>query len=144
MELQVYSVQLTLESDYAIRIIYIIADGCRPDGSKRMDAKAISEISGVPLRFSLKILRKLVAGGLVRSYKGMRGGYQLAKEPQEISILDVVELTEGPININRCVSGDFVCTRVKDSPCQFQRRFDEVSQTIRSALKDLTFDKFLE
>ena len=80
----------------------------------------------------------------MRSYKGMRGGYQLAKEPQEISILDVVELTEGPININRCVSGDFVCTRVKDSPCQFQRRFDEVSQTIRIALKDLTFDKFLE
>ncbi len=136
--------QLTLESDYAIRIIYIIANGGKNDSSKRMDAKAISEISGVPLRFSLKILRKLVGGGLVRSYKGTRGGYELAKEPREISILDVVELTEGPIHINRCVSGDFICTRVKDSPCQFQRCFDEVSQTIRDSFRKLTFDKFLE
>lgn len=132
--------QLTLESDYAIRIIYIIAN----DSAKRMDAKTISEISGVPLRFSLKILRKLVGGGLVRSYKGTRGGYELAKEPQEISILDVVELTEGPIHINRCISSDFVCTRVKDSPCQFQKRFDEVSKTISDSLRALTFDLFLK
>ena len=51
---------ITLESDYAVRIVYCLA---RQGG--RMDAKKIAEETGVTLRFSLKILRKLVAGGLV-------------------------------------------------------------------------------
>ena len=59
---------ITLESDYAVRIVYCLA---RQGG--RMDAKKIAEETGVTLRFSLKILRKLVAGGLVSSYKGTKG-----------------------------------------------------------------------
>ena len=63
---------ITLESDYAVRIIYCLAmAGCR------MDAKRIAEDTGVTLRFSLKILRKLVAGGFIVSYKGTKGGYEL-------------------------------------------------------------------
>ncbi len=134
--------QLTLESDYAVRIIYVIS-GESTGEKKRMDARSISDVSGVPLRFSLKILRKLVGGGFVRSYKGTRGGYELAKEPSEISMLDVVELIEGPIHINRCVAGDFICTRTKEEPCEFQKCFNEVSEEIRNSLKGFTFDRFI-
>ena len=134
--------QLTLEADYAVRIVYVLS-GDLSEEKKRMDAKNISEISGVPLRFSLKILRKLVGGGLVRSYKGTRGGYELAKEPSEISLLEVVELIEGRIRINRCVSGEFICTRTKDRPCEFQKCFNEVSEEIRGSLNEYTFDRFM-
>ena len=64
---------ITLESDYAVRIVY-----CLAQNGGRMEAAAIAEQTGVTLRFSLKILRKLVAGGLVKSYKGAGGGYELA------------------------------------------------------------------
>ena len=57
---------ITLEADYAVRIVY-----CLAAAGKRMDAKAISDDTAVTLRFSLKILRKLVAGGIVRSFKGI-------------------------------------------------------------------------
>ncbi|MBQ2755305.1 MAG: Rrf2 family transcriptional regulator [Oscillospiraceae bacterium] len=142
--------QLTLESDYAIRIISVIAEGWNDPSeseaaaSVRMDAKSISDISGVPLRFSLKILRKLVAGGLVRSYKGTRGGYELAKAPNEISVLDVVEITEGKIHINRCISKDFVCTRPAEGPCKFKKCFDDISAEIRNSMRNITFDRFIE
>ena len=60
---------ITQESDYAIRIIY-----CLAKNQKRMDARSISQEMSVSLRFSLKILGKLVASGLVASFKGNRGG----------------------------------------------------------------------
>ena len=53
----------TLETDYAIRIVDTLARS-----QKRLDAKTISEMTGVTLRFSLKILRKLVAAGIIKSF----------------------------------------------------------------------------
>ena len=51
---------ITLEADYAVRIVQVLAQS-----NKRLDAKTISEMTGVTLRFSLKILRKLVAAGII-------------------------------------------------------------------------------
>ena len=90
---------ITLESDYAVRIIY-----CLAQNPLRMDAKKISDETGVTLRFSLKILRKLVSGGLVQSYKGTKGGYELAKPPKDISLADVIQTVEGKFALSRCVS----------------------------------------
>ena len=59
---------ITQESDYAVRIVYCLAK-C---GTRR-DARGISEEMCVTLRFSLKILGKLVSSGIVESYKGNRG-----------------------------------------------------------------------
>ena len=89
--------QMTLEADYAVRIVYELASG-----GGRIDAGALAQASGVTVRFSLKILRKLVAAGLILSYKGAAGGYELAKAPGEISLCDIVEAIEGPIHIARC------------------------------------------
>ncbi len=86
---------ITLESDYAVRIVY-----CLAQNGGRMEAAAIAEQTGVTLRFSLKILRKLVAGELVKSYKGAGGGYELAKDPKEISLYEVIEQVEGPYATN--------------------------------------------
>ena len=71
---------ITQESDYAVRIVYCLAK-C---GTRR-DARGISEEMCVTLRFSLKILGKLVSSGIVESYKGNRGGY----EPVSYTHLDV-------------------------------------------------------
>ena len=80
---------ITLETDYAVRIVYFLAQS-----GERVDAGRIAEETGVTLRFSLKILRKLVSGGVVVSYKGAKGGYELARPPEEISLADVIEQVE--------------------------------------------------
>ena len=66
--------RITLESDYALRIVTAIAES---DGV--VDAGTLSEKTLVTQRFTLKILHKLVLGGLILSYKGAKGGYKLAK-----------------------------------------------------------------
>ena len=127
---------ITLEADYAVRIV-----NCLAQNRVRMDAKSLSAATGVTLRFSLKILRKLVAEGIVRSYKGTQGGYELAKEPQEISLGQVIESVEGPITISRCVgTEEFQCTRVRERPeCRFNRTYAEIAQIVRERLYAVHF-----
>ena len=67
---------MTLEADYAVRIVEFLA--VNPG---RADAKTISERTSVTLRFTLKILRTLVSDGIVRSYKGAKGGYAVYDFP---------------------------------------------------------------
>ena len=82
---------MTLEADYAVRIVELLA------ASQKTDAHTISEMTQVPLRFALKILRKLVGSGLVQSYKGAKGGYQVTRDPSSITLREVIESVEGPI-----------------------------------------------
>ncbi len=132
---------ITLETDYAIRIIDCIARE-----NKRLDAKTISEITTVPLRFSLKILRKLVTGGLIVSYKGIHGGYEIAKPLSEISLYDVVELLEGTYNLSRCLDTEYECSCVKEEGlgCSYRAAFSKVSLMVRNELKQYTFDKLIK
>ena len=130
---------LTLESDYAVRII-----GCLSAENKRIDAKNISERTGVSLRFALKILRKLVSAGLVKSYKGMQGGYELAKAPSEITLLDVIETVEGSYYLNRCHEEEFVCTRGAKGCCCYQKAFNEITDIVSKKLAEYNFEDLLK
>ena len=130
--------QITLEADYAIRIVH-----CLSCCNTRKDAKAIAEATGVTLRFSLKILRKLVASGVIKSYKGTLGGYEIARPLSEISLYDVISTIEGPLNISRCVVPDFHCTRSKEGPCQFQKVFADLTEDIKKKLISINFEQML-
>ncbi|MCM1579697.1 MAG: Rrf2 family transcriptional regulator [Ruminococcus sp.] len=130
---------LTLESDYAVRII-----GCLASEGKRIDAKNISERTGVSLRFSLKILRKLVSGELVRSYKGMQGGYELARTPDSITLLDVIECIEGEYYLNRCHEDDFICTRDAKNCCAYQNVYSEINKAVTDKLKSYNFAELIK
>ncbi len=130
---------LTLESDYAVRII-----GCLSAERKRIDAKNISEKTGVSLRFALKILRKLVSAGLVKSYKGMQGGYELAKSPAEITLRDVIETVEGSYYLNRCHEEDFVCTRNAKPYCCYRKVYSEITEMVSKKLESYNFEQLLK
>ena len=76
--------RITLESDYALRIITSLATH-----DSVVDAKTLAEETSVTQRFTLKILHKLVQADLVNSYKGVNGGYKLAKSPDDITLKQV-------------------------------------------------------
>lgn len=123
---------MTLEADYAVRIV----DALAVSNSKK-DARSISEETQVPLRFALKILRKLVAGGLIVSYKGARGGYMLAREPAKITLRQVIESVEGPYMISRCQQEEYDCSKTS---CRFYRIYDDISAVVRKKLDSYTFE----
>lgn len=129
--------QITLEADYAVRMTYILAQT-----KKRLSAENLAEQGGLTVRFALKILQKLVGAGLVKSFKGVGGGYEIAKQPKEISLYDIVMVIDGPVHIARCVRGDYECTREKEGVCPFQCAFEEVSKSVREQLAAKTLDQF--
>ncbi len=130
--------QLTLEADYAVRIVSVL---CLENG--RADAKTISEKAFVSLRFALKILRKLVSCEIVESFKGTQGGYVLKHSPSEINLRQVIEAIEGTYYFSRCLSPDGKCSRGMSGVCSYQRVFGEITDIVRDKLESYTFEKML-
>ena len=130
---------ITQESDYALRIIY-----CLAKNQKRMDARSISEEMSVSLRFALKILGKLVAGGLVASFKGNRGGYELALPMERITMLDVITAVEGPYKLSRCLDECGLCNRGASGICSFQKVFRKISCQVNQELEAVSFADLIQ
>jgi len=130
---------MNLECDYAIRIVDVIANA-----ENRIDAKTIAERSCVSLRFSLKILRKLVMNGIVVSFMGTNGGYELGKSPKDISLYDIICIIDGNYQFNRCVNDSYICTRRgKEKSCPFHNIYCEITKDTIKKLKSYTFDMFI-
>lgn len=122
---------MTLEADYAVRIVELLTVA-----GEKVDARTISEKTQIPQRFCLKILRKLVADGIVCSYKGARGGYALNRPGGEITLREVIESVEGPYMLNRCQGDTYTCTR---ADCHFHSIYHEISRMVRDKLDSYTF-----
>ena len=131
--------RITHEADYAVRIVYVLMQA---EGST-VAASKVAESSGVTLRFTLKILRKLAGSGIVASQKGANGGYGLAMDPEEISLGLIIESIDGPFELNHCLIDDFDCTRVKDKKfCQFHHIFDRVNAKLKDELYSIKMNTF--
>lgn len=133
---------ITLEADYGIRMMVYMARA-----GKRVDAKTISENAEVTLRFALKILRKFAANGIVKSFKGMQGGYELARSAEEITLKDIVETVEGTYYFSRCLDPESGCNRSGTvechGPCKAQAVFDDISALVRDRLETVTLAQLL-
>ena len=126
--------RITLESDYALRIVSALA-------SKKeiIDAKTLSDEVSVTLRFTLKILHKLVGSELVKSYKGVNGGYKLNVSPEKITLKSVIELIDGPIAISRCLESSEKCSMTADkTSCIYHHIFDKISMEVARKLESIT------
>ncbi len=123
---------MTLEADYAVRIVEFLATQ-----SERADAKTISDETQVTQRFTLKILRTLVANGIAVSYKGAKGGYELARPAKEITLRQVIEAVEGPYMISRCQGEAYSCTR---TDCRLHGIYGKISAMVQRELDAITFD----
>jgi len=96
---------ISREADYAVRLVVHLAASA-PD---RLQAKTLAEAERVPESFLFKILQLLMRYRLVRSHRGMHGGYQLAVDPAKLTLYRLLELVEGPIGLNVCVLSGVGC-----------------------------------
>ena len=133
--------RITQESDYALRISYLLAS----DGGI-LDSGAIAKATGVTERFTVKILRKLTQSGVVVSKKGASGGYRLALAPGDITIRRIVEVIDGPVEISKCLDGNYECSRVGNDKqqCTFHLIFAKINKTIADKLDGVTLDNVID
>src|SRR6266481_8965435 len=87
--------KLTRASTYATHALVFMA---QQKHQNPIPSHLIAQERGIPERFLLKVLKPLVAARVLVSVKGPNGGYRLARPPATVSMLDVVEAVDGPLN----------------------------------------------
>ena len=92
--------QVSRKIDYGLRAMIHLAG--LPAG-KIASLQDLATTLHLPREFLAKILKVLAAKGLVRSSRGVRGGYQLGRPARDISFLEVIEAVEGPVQLNVCL-----------------------------------------
>ncbi|MBI5588265.1 MAG: Rrf2 family transcriptional regulator [Deltaproteobacteria bacterium] len=89
--------QITREGEYAFRAVLYLAS--RPVGLLSRVSE-IAEAAEIPSSYLSKIMRRLCAAGLVKSYRGPKGGFVLARPAESITLREAIEAVEGPISSN--------------------------------------------
>ena len=96
--------RLTTHTDYALRTLMYLATICT-----RSTAGHVADLYGVSQHHMAKVVNQLARLGYVRSIRGIGGGIELAKQPEEILLGKVVEAFEGSMHLLDCVATDDVC-----------------------------------
>lgn len=128
--------QITRQADYAVRAVYYLTK-LGPDN--RAATSQIADEQHIPPSFLAKIISQLSVAGLLHTSRGARGGVSLARDPGEISLLDVVEAIDGPILLNECVSDAGACTFSSD--CPMQPIWCEAQKDLVGRLKNTNFSE---
>ncbi|MEA3401150.1 MAG: Rrf2 family transcriptional regulator [Armatimonadota bacterium] len=98
---------------YGLRaLLHMVARG----DDEVASAEELADAADTTVDFMHKIMQSLRDGGIVTSKRGPGGGFRLAREPEEIDLLEVVMAVQGPFEVNRCVMGLDVCERAESCP----------------------------
>jgi FeS assembly SUF system regulator len=125
--------KLTKKADYGLIALRHLAVG---SGQPSASAKEIADRYGMPLPLLSKILQKLARGGFLRSEHGTNGGYKLARDPRQVSALEVIRAIDGPIILMSCFTGQKKCGQ--SGTCTVREPLRRVHQGILQLLQNIT------
>jgi Rrf2 family protein len=126
--------QITRQADYALRAVIFLS---RLDDDQKASTSAIAEEQKIPPSFLAKIVSQLSLAGLIQTSRGARGGVSLARPPEKISVLDVIEAIDGPVMLNECAVNPDNCTFGES--CPLQQIWCDTRQELVSRLSSATF-----
>lgn len=135
--------RITQEADYALRMVSLLtkSGAVFSNGAVQSTkfAPTIAEAVAVPEGFANKILRKLSLAGVVKAMRGVTGGYYLLRDPRELTVKDVIETIDGPIEISKCLSENCDCLNNPNKDCcRFHNVFGLLNQMLVERLDRLT------
>ena len=104
--------------------------------------KDIAASQGISEKYLSQLVIKLRRGGLISSVQGAGGGYKLARPPKMITVLDVLEVMEGPIVIVECLADTALCER--SGQCAPQILWSQINQKVRNIFLEYTLQDLLE
>ena len=130
--------QITRQADYALRAMLFLA---KLESTDRAATSQIAEEQHIPPSFLAKIISQLSIAGLIHTSRGARGGVLLARPPEDISILEVIEAIDGPIALNECTHVKGGCTFGDE--CPLKPLWCDTQNELVEKLKNTTFGQLL-
>lgn len=132
--------QITRQADYAVRAVLYLT---RLGQNERAATSQVAQEQHIPPSFLAKIISQLSIAGLLHTSRGARGGVTLAREPKDITLLEVIEAIDGPILLNECV-GDDGASCSFDEQCPLRSVWCEAQNDLVNRLKDTDFAQLME
>ena len=125
--------RITKQADYAIVLLsHFITDGIEGDYT----ARGLSAATGIPLPMVGKILKALVHRGLLISHRGAKGGYQLAREADGISVAAIIEAIDGPIGLTTCSVHSGECAH--EGRCPSRPNWNRINAAVLQSLRGIS------
>ena len=122
---------LTKECDYAIRVVRGLAN------FEVQPVQEICEREYVPRPFAYKILKKLERAGIVRAHRGAAGGYQLAKNLDDVVLFEIVNAIDENLFINECLKNDHICpNNINGKHCGIHDEITRIQHILIDALSE--------
>jgi Rrf2 family protein len=125
-------------SDYALCLMIHLAEHYE---SKAVSTKTMAKKEKIPYPLACKLMQKLQKHKLVRSIMGPKGGFRLSKKPSTIKLLEIIEIIQGPVIVNRCLVKDFSCPR--KSRCPINGRLAQLQKNMKVYLENIRLDELL-
>ncbi len=119
-------------TDYATVVLAAMAR--EPD--ERLTASDLSERTGLAQPTVSKLLKRFARAGVLTSYRGAHGGYQLALSPEQLSAVRIIDLVEGPLAITECAQDG--CNCELEGVCGVGHHWQRINRAIRSALTEIS------
>ncbi len=132
--------KLSKRGDYVVRSAICLAQSFEADAPKKL--RQVSVEMGVPRTFVSQIMGDLVQARIATSFFGANGGYRLSRPPDQITLLEVVEAGEGPLESDTCVLGDEPCHW--ESVCPLHETWTAASAALRAELAGTTLATLVE
>src|SRR5690606_24427205 len=124
-------IRLTNLADYAV---VLMCEMSHTDD--RLSAQDLSAATSIPAPTVAKILNALGRAELLKSHRGLKGGFALARGADEITVADIIEAIDGPISLTHCAdTGTSDCCF--DDICQMRPRWQVINSAVKSALADV-------
>jgi FeS assembly SUF system regulator len=132
-------VRLGKLTDYGLVLMTCIARG---EGAPLRTARDLARESKLPLSTVSKLLKELLQSGLLVSHRGIKGGYVLARQPDEISVVDMIAAIEGPMALTEC-SSEITGLCDLEPCCPIKSNQQIINQAVRGVLDKITLSDLL-
>ena len=129
--------RVTKLTDYATVVLTALA--ARPDAV--LSAAELAEQAGLEVPTVAKLLKPLAQAGLVAGFRGTNGGYRLARDAGEISLVEIVEAMEGPLGMTECSVHAGSCGI--EHSCGVRANWRRINDVVSDALRAVTLAQML-
>ncbi len=131
--------KLSTRTRYGIRAVIELAEHT---GNGPLQLKIIARRQGISVKYLEQLIAVLRTAGLVRSIRGAKGGYVLAKPADQIRLIQIVHCLEGPVMTAECVDDEEYCDRAAD--CAARGVWAQVQQAVENVLESITLQDLVD
>ncbi len=124
---------LRRNTDYALRLLIGLAENYE---KRPVSTRTLAQEQEVSYQLACKLMQRLHDARIVDSSMGPQGGFRLSRAPEQISLLEVVEVIQGPVRLNRCLMSDCACPR--GGGCPVRVKITELQGYMEEYLRSVT------